>query len=160
MAFCGHCGAQTEENVKFCPACGKEVNATADNAEADYASPAMDSSNGEVDANDAQANKTMAILAYIFFFVPLLTGAYKNSPFVKYHTNQGTVLFLAALIWGIVYGIVSAILIFIPIIGWLIILVVGLLGFVFLIFAIMGIINAVNGTVKPLPIIGGFTVIK
>ena len=31
----------------------------------------------------------MAIIAYILFFVPLLTGDRKKSPFVKFHTNQG-----------------------------------------------------------------------
>ena len=39
-------------------------------------------------------NTTMAIIAYIIFFVPLLTGDAKKDSFVKYHVKQGLVLFL------------------------------------------------------------------
>ena len=39
-------------------------------------------------------NTGMAVLAYILFFIPLLTDA-KNDPFVKFHVKQGLVLFLA-----------------------------------------------------------------
>jgi len=39
-------------------------------------------------------------------------------------------------------------------------LLLGLFGFVFLVFCIMGIINAANGKMKPLPVIGTFTIIK
>jgi uncharacterized membrane protein len=102
----------------------------------------------------------MAILAYILFFVPLLTGAHKESDFVKYHTNQGTVLFIAAVIYGIGYSILSMILAFIPIIGWLLIMLLGLCSFGILALCILGIINAVNNKCVPLPFIGNFTIIK
>ena len=29
MAFCTHCGASLPDNVKFCPSCGKPINAAA-----------------------------------------------------------------------------------------------------------------------------------
>jgi uncharacterized membrane protein len=90
----------------------------------------------------------------------LLTGSHKTSLFARFHTNQGTVLFIAALLYGIAYGILTAMLIFIPIIGWLLILLLGLLSIVFLALCVVGIVNAVNGRMRPLPIIGGITVIK
>lgn len=46
----------------------------------------------------------------------------------------------------------------IPIIGWFIILPLGLL--MILVWAIMGIIGAVNGQMKKLWLIGGFTILK
>lgn len=52
-----------------------------------------------------EKNTGMAIVAYIIFFIPLLTEA-KNDPFVKYHVKQGLVLFIG---WVIVW-IISSIL--------------------------------------------------
>jgi len=46
---------------------------------------------------DVEQNKGMAIIAYILFFIPILTGDHKKSRFVMYHTNQGLVLFYSAL---------------------------------------------------------------
>jgi uncharacterized membrane protein len=112
------------------------------------------------EVNKIQDSKAMSILAYIIFVVPLLTGAHKESEFTKYHTNQGTVLYITAAIWWIVYSILTSILIYIPIVGWIVALLLSFVGFVFLILAIIGILNAVNGAMKPLPIIGKYTVIK
>jgi len=117
-------------------------------------------------SNDAEQNKTMAILAYILFFIPLLAGAHKTSPFVKYHTNQGTVLFLAAVIFGIAVGILTAILSFVLLgigawrLWWGIHIIISLLWLAPLALCILGIINAVNKQKKPLPVIGKFTIIK
>jgi uncharacterized membrane protein len=125
----------------------------------------------QTDANDAQNNKGMAILAYIIFFIPLLTGAHKTSPFVKFHTNQGTVLFLFCLAWGVLYGILTAVLtalLFNPATwyggGWgvlgIVTTILGLLWLVPAILCILGIVNAATGKLKALPIIGKFNIIK
>ena len=113
-----------------------------------------------VDPIDAQENKTMAVMAYILFFVPLITGSHKKSPFVLYHTNQGTVLFIACLIWSFVTNILSRIINLIPLVGWIISMMLGFLNIVFLILVIIGIINVLNSQAKPLPLIGDFQVIK
>ncbi|HPN96697.1 MAG TPA: hypothetical protein PLK35_02930 [Candidatus Moranbacteria bacterium] len=100
-------------------------------------------------SSDAEKNKGMAILAYIIFFIPLLAA--KDSKFAMYHANQGLVLFLASIIIWIVSGII-------PFIGWFIIGPLGSLAIIIL--AIIGIINAAKGEMKPLPLIGGFTILK
>lgn len=88
-------------------------------------------------------NTGMAVVAYIVFFIPLLTDA-KNDPFVKYHVKQGLVLFICAVgVW-----LVASV---IPILG---ILIAPILNIAILVLLIMGIINAVNGVEKPLPLIG------
>jgi len=98
--------------------------------------------------SDIQQNKGMAIVAYILFFVPLLAA--KESPFAQYHARQGLNLFLLALAANIVLGII-------PILGWILLPFVnlGILG-----LAIIGILAAVNGQMKPLPLIGGITILK
>jgi hypothetical protein len=48
-----------------------------------------DNENIAIDPQDAQDNKIMAILAYLglLFLVPFLAA--KESPFARFHTNQG-----------------------------------------------------------------------
>jgi uncharacterized membrane protein len=95
---------------------------------------------------DAEKYRGMAILAYVIFFLPLLTDA-KDNPYVKFHVKQGLIVFLA----GIAVSVVGSI---IPVLGWLIILPFGSL--LVMVLWVMGIINAVNGEKKELPIIGKY----
>ena len=92
----------------------------------------------------SKKNIGMAVVAYILFFVPLLTDA-KNDPFVKFHVKQGLVLFIGYVIEMFIGSI--------PVIGRVIAPLLGILLFVLF---IMGIINAANGKEKPLPVIGDF----
>ncbi len=103
----------------------------------------------QVDKEDLEKNKVFAILAYIIFFIPLLAA--KDSKFAMYHANQGLVLFLGAVILNFVGS-------FIPFIGWFLIIPFG--NLFILVLAILGIVNAANGTLKPLPIIGTIQIIK
>lgn len=88
-------------------------------------------------------NIGMAVVAYILFFIPLLTES-KNDPFVKYHTKQGLLLFIAWLVTGVLLRI--------PIIS----LFSWPLGIFVLVLFVMGILNALSGKEKPLPLIGQF----
>jgi len=93
-------------------------------------------------------NTTMAIIAYLLFFVPLLTGDAKKDSFVKYHTKQGLILFLLAVLITVVGW-------FIPFYFWWTIRWVLNLGI--LVLLIIGISNAVGGKEAPLPLIGKFS---
>jgi uncharacterized membrane protein len=142
--ICENCGKEIAEGAAFCPSCGK----------------AAGNGPGASAAAGADENKTMCVLAYILFFVPLLTGAHKTSGAVRFHTNQGTVLFIFAVIYGVAYSILSAILIFIPVVGWIVIMLLGLLSLGIVALCVIGIINAVNSRQNPLPLIGKFNIIK
>ncbi|PID52070.1 MAG: hypothetical protein CR972_04025 [Candidatus Moraniibacteriota bacterium] len=89
----------------------------------------------------------MAVLAYFIFFLPLLTDA-KNSPFAKFHANQSLVLIIA---W-----VVLTFINIIPFLGQLIWFIGAIAFFV---FWIMGIMNASNGKMKELPLIGGIHIL-
>ena len=89
-------------------------------------------------------NTGMAIVAYILFFIPLLTEA-KDDPFVKYHVKQGIVLLI---IW-VACGFFSRV----PVIGWSLAPFLNLALFVLM---IIGILSAAKGEEKPLPLIGKF----
>ena len=107
----------------------------------------MEEVNVTPDPKDVQDNKVMAILAYVLFLIPLLAA--KDSPYARYHTNQGLVLFLLYFVCGIIN--------IIPILGQIICLVGFIFGFICF---IMGIINAAGGKMKPLPLIGKIKLIK
>ena len=101
------------------------------------------------DPQDIEKNKGYAVLAYIglLFLVPLLAA--KDSPYARFHTNQGLVLFLLEVALNILLAI--------PVLGW----VLAPIGWIaVVVFAIMGIINAAQGECKPLPIIGEIELIK
>ncbi|NEW06580.1 hypothetical protein GK047_11205 [Paenibacillus sp. SYP-B3998] len=100
------------------------------------------------DSTDIQTNKGMAIVAYILFFIPLLAA--KESKYAMYHANQGLTLFLATVIINILLGLI-------PFIGWLLL---PLANLALCILAILGIVAAAQGQVKPLPLIGRYTLLK
>ncbi len=92
-------------------------------------------------------NTTMAIIAYILFFVPLLTGDAKKDAFVKFHTKQGLVLFLLVVLLNVIDWII-------PFYFWWTFNWILSLGT--LVLLIVGISNAASGKQKPLPLVGGF----
>lgn len=95
----------------------------------------------EEQKKSSSKNTGMAVVAYILFFIPLLTDS-KKDPFVKFHVRQGLLLFLGYIVYLIVIRL--------PIIGWF----SPILGICLFILLVIGIMNAVNGREKPLPIIG------
>lgn len=108
------------------------------------------------DSND----KVYGILSYIgiLVLVPLLAG---KTQFARYHANQGLVLFIADIILGVMIGITVGVLGLLGVIGVVLgSIVSGIFGLCIFVLVIMGIINAANGEMKPLPVIGGITLIK
>lgn len=110
-----------------------------------------DNLNEKFTQEDIEKNKVFGILAYIIFFIPLIAA--KDSPFARYHANQGLIIVLLS----IANMIVGMILDNIPIIGWLIGLALSIGIFV---LWLIGLLNAVNGKAKPIPLAGGITIIK
>ena len=165
MSMCSNCSAVLEEGLKFCPNCGAavvvKVNEPAEAEETKNAQNGFETAVSEkishlndtkdetegFDKADIEKNKIMAVLAYIIFLIPLIAA--KESPFARFHTNQGLLLVIAA----VISSVISAI----PVIGWIIAPIVGIAVTV---FAVMGIINALNGKAKELPLIGKFRILK
>ena len=153
MSTCKQCGTQVEDGVMNCTNCGAPIEAPVQqNQPIDLSEKFNEFNNtadttSEYDAQDIEKNKVMAVLAYILFFIPLLAA--KDSKFARFHTNQGLVLFLG--------GIIASVVAVIPVIGWIIAPIAGL---VITVLAVIGIINALNGRAKELPVIGKFKILK
>ncbi|MCB0724753.1 MAG: hypothetical protein KDC73_08595 [Ignavibacteriae bacterium] len=96
---------------------------------------------------EIESGKTMAVVAYIIFFVPLLMEDARKNKFVMFHTEQSIVLVIVNVI-GVILGTIGS-MFCIGVVFYLI----NLFAFV---LAIMGIINAINGKATPLPLVGQF----
>ncbi len=142
MAYCRQCGTQVPDGAAFCPSCGTKNETQSGYGQTQYTSQPHQPS-------DAEDNKLISILCYfgILFLIPYLVK--QDSPFVKFHSNQGLVLFILALISGVVSKI--------PFIGWIIGAICGV--FIFVCF-VLGIVNVLNCEMKELPLIGKIEILK
>lgn len=173
MAFCGKCGKQFEDGTAFCPSCGAQANAPAQqqapvqqaNTQNSISTEKVEEAvknflnttdtTSEFDNADIESNKIMAILAYLFggllFFLPLVAAS--NSKFGKYHANQAFTLLLVSIVFaivGIIFGLIPIIKFIVP----------PVLGICVLVLMVIGMINAATGKAKELPIIGKYTFLK
>jgi len=101
-------------------------------------------------APDASEDKTVAILSYITligFIVAIVIHSNKKTKLGSFHLRQ----VLGLIISGFAFGVVAFVLAFIPIIGWLAIMLIWLGFFV---LWLMGLIAAATGQMKPVPVLG------
>ncbi len=147
--YCQNCGTQNNDDAQVCASCGQSLNQA----------PAPLSEEADV-----QQNKAMAIIAYFIFFIPLLAA--KDSPFARYHANQGLTLLIFCVGIGIINTILMSIFVTSLIYGGF-----GVWGIINIIFTIVylglaavgiiGIVHAAKGEMKPMPVIGKlFKIIK
>lgn len=176
MAYCVKCGAKVDDNTVFCPQCGAEIPAMDKNKntgydqeytyyqDADYSrQDAYHPDMGEYfDAEDVRKNKAMGVLSYvgILVLIPLLAGN-KNSPYVRFHANQGLVLFIVSVLVDLldgdfIFGLHSLIHFDIGIFSW----AFDILSLICFILMIAGIVAACKGEKRELPIIGKIRILK
>ena len=110
------------------------------------------------------------IIAYIplFFLIPYFAA--KQSRFAQFHANQGVLATIVFFSLGLVNAIIDMIIKlifgigsigFFVAIGDIICWIIGTLSTaVFLYFMVVGIINAAKRTLKELPVIGSFRILK
>lgn len=100
--------------------------------------------------NDGSNDRTMAIIAYILFFVPLI--AVKNrSAYLNFHVNQGLILLIVAIVGNVILSFL----------GWRFMMFINIWDLLMVVLAILGILSASKNEMKPLPVIGTWlTLIK
>lgn len=95
-------------------------------------------------------DKTVAIVAYltlIGFIVAIIIHMNKKTKIGAYHLRQ----MLGFVLTTIVVWPCAIVLAFIPILGWLCIVAIWIS---LLVFWILGLISAINGQMKPMPVVG------
>lgn len=171
MKLCGKCGNNVNDDTKFCPICGNEmdnqqaqpVNQTGQN---DFTAKFTNLNNtadttADFDNADIEQNKFMGILAYFSWLVLIPIFAAPNSKFARYHANQGLILAITEVIWWIGTVIINTMFFAINWrLGYVVGTILALANIVFVVLLIIGIMNAANGKAKELPVIGKFRIIK
>lgn len=94
---------------------------------------------------DIEKNKTIAMVAYLLFFLPLIAD--KDSKFGKFHANQGLNLLLTSILGGIIISII------LPFISWVWTITV-------IVFMVIGAKGAYEGKAEELPLIGKYRLLK
>ena len=111
---------------------------------------------------DIDQNKIMGILSYFGILVLIPIFAAKESPFARFHANQGLVLLVAGILVGMATSLVGMLfgLIHIDVLTVLWNIVSWLIRVAMFALMILGIVNAASGKAKELPLIGNFRILK
>lgn len=158
MKYCESCGAKIEGNSKICPVCGAKLNLNDSEKKAQTQTRIEEAFNNftntanttaDFSPEDIANNKLMSVIAYLGVLVMIPLFIARESPYARYHTNQGLVLFL--------FSLLSYAAGFIPYIGWIIGAVISTFD---LLLLIVGVLNAIKGEAKELPIIGKIKILK
>lgn len=102
----------------------------------------------QIDPQDASNNKIMAVLSYWWVGWVIAYLMARQSPFVKFHLNQGLAIWFLSIAFGIVTTVLGFVSPMLASIG-------GLLNLVTFIFTLLGSWKAWQGKAEPLPVIGG-----
>jgi len=114
----------------------------------------------EFNKKEIESGKAMAILSYIGLLCLIPFFAEKNNKYVRFHAVQGLNILILGAIYGAAYAVLSAILIFIPFIGIILLFALGILSYGFAALFIWGIVNACCNNAKELPIVNKIKIIK
>ena len=144
MAFCAKCGAQLNAGSGFCGACGapvstQSVTTTSGAAAAPASAPTSTAGSGITD-NVAAALSYIWIVGLIF----LLIEPYNKNKFLRFHCFQSLFYLLACIVVSIVLG-------FIPLLGIIVGMLLGLGEFVLWLVLLL---KAYQGQKFKLPFIG------
>ncbi len=104
------------------------------------------------DQQDAEKGKTIGILAYctlIGWIVAIVMHQNDKTKFGAFHLRQALGIWIAYLCCFIVIMITAPFLLFLSV------FLLPVVGITTLIFVILGLVNAINGKMKPTPLIGG-----
>ncbi len=127
MAFCANCGAAVAQESGFCGACGKPVTAANPGSPA----PVAVSSAGAGSGNTGLSSNVAGALAYILGLITgilfLVLEPYKSDRFVRFHAMQSVLFSVACIVFAIVWGILTGMLLSISGYLWLVTLPVRML---------------------------------
>ena len=136
--FCSKCGTENPEGAKFCSKCGAGLGVAA--------TPTEGGTKPETESSTGLSANVAGLLCYVLGWVTgiVFIVLEKKSIFVKFHAWQSIMTF------GVLF-VVSLILSWIPIIGWILGTLIGVLSFVLWIILI---IQAGTGKMWKVPLAG------
>ncbi len=145
---CPNCQKEFETAPNFCNACGAKIEQPIQQLQVQYQEPQP--TQQAPAANADSNNKVLAALMYCFpilFFVGMLQNP--KDGFLLFHANQNLL--------RLILGVASSFIAIIPILGWIAVAAIGIFNCVCF---FIGLIAVFNGQMKPLPILGKYTLIQ
>ena len=100
--------------------------------------------------------KTTNIVAYLTWVGLIIAYVMGDRNASRFHLNQSLVIWLV----GTVAGVVSSVLGWIPLVGWLVALVMGLVDLFCVVCWFIGIIGAIQDREQPVPVLGQIQLLK
>jgi uncharacterized membrane protein len=138
--FCSKCGAENAEGAKFCPKCGAKLGA------AETPAPTEGAGKPESESSTGLSANVAGLLCYVLTWVTgiIFVVLEKKSTFVKFHAWQSIMTF------GVL-TVAELILAWIPFVGWILSILIGILMFVLWIILM---IQAGTGKMWKVPLAG------
>ena len=100
--------------------------------------------------------RTTSVVAYLTWIGLIIAYVMGDREGARFHVNQSLVIWLA----GTIAGIVTSVLGWIPLLGWLVAMVMVLVELFCVVCWFIGIIGAIQGTEKPVPVLGQIQLLK
>lgn len=137
--FCPSCGVETNPNQVICTKCGVSLG-------------------GQSQSQPNENDKTVAILSYITligFIIAVVMHGSNKTKLGAYHLRQALGLMCTGIAVPLALWIVFAILALImPFLVFLLVFLMPIVSILVLVLLIIGIVNAANGQMKPIPMVG------
>lgn len=109
---------------------------------------------------DRKLTGVVGYLTWIGLLIAFVAGDREGA---KFHLNQALVIWLAGTVLGVVTGILS-ILTAVPLLGWIVAALVGLIslvgGIFFFVCWLMGLVYAIQEQEKEVPVLGKIRLLK
>jgi len=142
LKACPECAAQMPDSAAFCPGCGRSM----------HIESAAKQKLGLVRENVAGAFAYVTFLPALVF---LLLDPYRRNPFVRFHSVQCLLFWLVCVVLAAAVRLVSLVLLFIPVVGPLLVLLLAVIVSLAAIFTwIVLLVKAFQGERFALPVIG------
>ena len=108
-----------------------------------------------------EIKKGMAVLCYVPGCVIISLLAARKNPFVRFHINQGLLLFILFIIASMVSSLASYVLLDISLAAAVVVMAIAIILYVMVsVFSLLGIIHAAKGQTKPSPLVGRVKILK
>ena len=171
MAFCEHCGAKLEEIDQFCSKCGAKVEKNISSIPLEQAvirparlreqcmAGAGAEKPKEYSEQEIQSGKLMGILSYLGIFVLIPLFVEKSNRFVRFHVNQGLILF-AVQIFMIFINMVMLKFVSIPMFAIILLILQAIIYLWIGISSVIGIVNVLRGKASQIFPIGRIQILK
>jgi uncharacterized membrane protein len=141
---CPQCAFQMPETAAFCPGCGRPMQPE-------------ERAQGKVGIFSEPIAGALAYFTFIPAVVFLAVEPYKKNRFVRFHSIQCLMVWIAAILLTITLKLVALLLFIVPVVGPLFVLLVStLVGLAAVVIWLVLVVKAFQGNMFRLPVLGDF----